>query len=474
MILLYEEMFLYFAGHKKPFMSRKISCLLLMFAFFCCITLHGQSFLGLHTSNFDPLKNVYYNPAILSGSDLRWQLNVLSVDINAGNDYIRVGKLRGVVRDFDRNINFPEILNGQSKNLNLNADIQGPGFMMQIGKNAFAITTRARIVTSVNDVNEGMASSLYNHGKQLLQYVPSFQDDRITAAMHQYTELGLAYSRELLDKGGHRLRAGIHFKFLSPGFYTGFEGNNLSYQRTLHPENDSTVNVGNSTFDLRVSEQLQKGSNGKADFSYPFTISGFGIDAGVEYEFRVTRLKNYFIRAGIAINDMGTMAYQYGNYSRTFTGNGRDIPSSSLLGEDGILRSWDEVLDSLGTQQKSSGKFNVNLPMVLNAYADICVIPKLYLHVGAQFNPYNFEKGNPKANLPSVITLVPRFETNKISAFLPISYDRYGGMSIGGGARIGMIGFGTSNLVSSFMKKDFTAVDFYFSVAFGQKKRINN
>ena len=129
----------------------------------------AQSYLGLHTSNFDPLKNVYYNPAILSGSDLRWQLNILSFDINAANNYIKIkSPLRGIVKDFDRTVYFPEILNGDTKKLSTSIDVQGPSFMMQFGKNAFAVTSRSRVIVSANDLTEGLASSLYNHGKQLL------------------------------------------------------------------------------------------------------------------------------------------------------------------------------------------------------------------------------------------------------------------------------------------------------------------
>jgi hypothetical protein len=137
------------------------------------------------------------------------------------------------------------------------------------------------------------------------------------------------------------------------------------------------------------------------------------------------------------------------------------------------LRSWDEVLDSLGTQTKTSGNFRVQLPTVLNTYVDVCVVPKFYILASAQFNPYTFKRGDAKANLPTVVTLVPRFETKKISAFAPMSWDQYGGFNLGAGARFGLIAFGTSNLVSSFMKKDFTGIDFYLSVSVGGKKRIN-
>jgi hypothetical protein len=434
----------------------------------------AQSYLGLHTSNFDPLKNVYYNPAILSGSDLRWQLNILSFDINAANNYIKIkSPLRGIVKDFDRTVYFPEILNGDTKKLSTSIDVQGPSFLMQFGKNAFAVTSRSRVIVSANDLTEGLASSLYNHGKQLLEYRPFFNDQRVTAAANAYTELGFAYSREIFDKGGHRLRIGVHAKLLSPAFYASFKGDNINYNRNLTQFGDSTVNLGNTQFDLRVSSNLEKNADGKAQYGYPLAINGFAADFGVEYELRVTRLMNYFIRAGISVNDIGGMGYQYGNYSRTFVANGQNVPAQSLLGSDGLLRSWDEVLDSLGTQTKTSGNFRVQLPTVLNTYVDVCVVPKFYILASAQFNPYTFKRGDAKANLPTVVTLVPRFETKKISAFAPMSWDQYGGFNLGAGARFGLIAFGTSNLVSSFMKKDFTGIDFYLSVSVGGKKRIN-
>ncbi len=42
---------------------------------------HSQSFLGPHLSQYDPLKAVYFNPASLPNSDMRWQVNILSADV---------------------------------------------------------------------------------------------------------------------------------------------------------------------------------------------------------------------------------------------------------------------------------------------------------------------------------------------------------------------------------------------------------
>ena len=69
-----------------------LSLLIIALPFFA----KGQSYLGPHLSQYDPLKAVYFNPAALPNSDMRWQVNILSTDVSIGNDFLRLSSLKGI------------------------------------------------------------------------------------------------------------------------------------------------------------------------------------------------------------------------------------------------------------------------------------------------------------------------------------------------------------------------------------------
>jgi hypothetical protein len=96
---------------------------------------HSQSFLGPHLSQYDPLKAVYFNPASLPNSDMRWQVNILSADVSVGNDFLRLASLKGIFKkEFDPYHFFEVNMNGQDKNMYIESDIRGPGFMINLAE----------------------------------------------------------------------------------------------------------------------------------------------------------------------------------------------------------------------------------------------------------------------------------------------------------------------------------------------------
>ncbi|HRB19374.1 MAG TPA: DUF5723 family protein, partial [Chitinophagales bacterium] len=104
---------------------------------------------------------------------------------------------------------------------------------------------------------------------------------------------------------------------------------------------DSFINVGNSKFDLHVSDAIDDG------FKYKFGINGFGVDVGLIYEYKLKDSKEHFVMVGASINDLGFNKYKLGKNSRSFIGNGRDIPAQHLVDGSGNTNNIDEVLDSL-------------------------------------------------------------------------------------------------------------------------------
>jgi hypothetical protein len=429
--------------------------------------LFGQSFLGGHFSTKDAILSNSLNPAAGIAGDMKWQVNLIGFSTEAGNNYFSInGKVRDLARNFDKNINVGQNLDGKRKQLHVNLGILGPSGFIRIKKNnAISFGVKARAVATFNDINQDFVYSMYNHFEDILQWLPNFTDERATAAVNVYHEFYAGYARSFKLGERHALHIGATAKMTTNVFNAQFVANNLNFNKVFTSATDSFINVGNTTFDLKVSNTIDDG------FHYKFGVSGFGFDVGAIYEYKLKNSNDHFIMVGASVNDLGFNTYTLGKNSRSFVGNGRNIPAENLVDAFGETINLDAVLDSLGTRTNPTGKTKIKLPTTLNVFADVRVVKMFYINANFQFNPYTFKKGTPVANLPVDITITPRFESRIVSVYMPINYNQYSGFNMGAGLRVGQFTLGSSSIITSFAKKKFTGVDFYMNVGFGKSEK---
>ncbi len=429
--------------------------------------LFGQSFLGGHFSTKDAILSNSLNPAAGIAGDMKWQVNLIGFSTEAGNNYFSInGKVRDLARNFDKNINVGQNLDGKRKQLHVNLCILGPSGFIRIKKNnAISFGVKARAVATFNDINQDFVYSMYNHFEDILQWLPNFTDERATAAVNVYHEFYAGYARSFKLGERHALHIGATAKMTTNVFNAQFVANNLNFNKVFTSATDSFINVGNTTFDLKVSNTIDDG------FHYKFGVSGFGFDVGAIYEYKLKNSNDHFIMVGASVNDLGFNTYTLGKNSRSFVGNGRNIPAENLVDAFGETINLDAVLDSLGTRTNPTGKTKIKLPTTLNVFADVRVVKMFYINANFQFNPYTFKKGTPVANLPVDITITPRFESRIVSVYVPINYNQYSRFNMGAGLRVGQFTLGSSSIITSFAKKKFTGVDFYMNVGFGKSEK---
>ncbi len=427
----------------------------------------SQSYLGGHFSTRDAILSNTLNPAAGVAGEMKWQVNLLGFNTEIGNNYFSInGKLKGIAKNWDKDKYVGQNLDGKRKEMHINIGMMGPGGFIRIKKNnAITFGSRVRAITTFNDLNEDFVYSMYNNFNDILQWLPNFDDERAAAAVNVYTEFYAGYARSINLGERHSLHVGVTAKMTSNIFNAQFTANNLNFNKVFTSATDSFINVGNTKFDLKVSNVIDDG------FNYKFGINGFGFDVGLIYEFKQKNSDEHFIMVGASVNDLGYNTYNYGKYSRSFVGNGKNIPAQNLVDAFGETINLDAVLDSLGTNTKPTGKAKIKLPTTVNVFADVRVVKFFYINANFQFNPYNFKKGNAKANMPTDITVTPRFESRIASVYLPINYNQYSGFNAGVGARIGQFTLGSSSIITSFAKKKFTGVDFYLNIAFGKSTK---
>lgn len=441
---------------------------ILLFLIFSATQLSfSQAYLGGHFSTRDAILSNTLNPAAGVAGEMKWQVNLLGFNTEIGNNYFSInGKLKGIAKNWDKDKYVGQNLDGKRKELHVNVGIMGPGAFIRIKKNnAITFGSRVRAVSTFNDVNEDFVYSLYNNFNNILEWLPNFSDERIAGAVNVYTELYAGYGRSINFGERHSLHVGLTAKMTSNIFNAQFTANNINFQKVFTSATDSFINVGNTAFDLKVSNVIDDG------FNYKFGINGFGFDVGLIYEFKQNNSNEHFVMVGASVNDLGYNTYNYGKYSRSFIGNGKNIPAQNLVDAFGETINLDAVLDSLGTNSKPIGKAKIKLPTTVNLFADVRVVKFFYINANFQFNPYTFKKGDAKANMPTDITITPRFESRIASVYLPINYNQYSGFNAGIGARIGQFTLGSSSIITSIAKKKFTGVDIYLNIAFGKSEK---
>jgi hypothetical protein len=424
--------------------------------------LPAQTYLGAHYSTYDAILSGNTNPAMPAATDMKWQVNLFGVSMNLNNNYFAIdGKIRDVIQNFDQETSFTQMLDGKRKNLHLGAEIMGPAGFFNIKGNAITIGTKAKAVGSLNDFNENLVYSLYNDFEDILNWIPSFTDERASGGVVAFHEIYAGYSRTIDLNDRHKLHVGANVGLITNLFNAQFTADNIDFNK-IYMGLDSAINVGNTQFDFFVSDHIDDGYN------YKFGVNGFGVDAGVIYEFQKQNTEDHFLLAGFSANDLGFTKYNLGTNSRSFIGNNRNIPASSLVDGSGETNNLDQVLDSLGTRTVPTGKRKVLLPTTLNAFADVRVVKMFYVNANFQFNLFSFKKGDGKANMPTDITVTPRFETKIFSAFVPMNWNKYNGFTAGAGIRVAQFTIGSRNIITAFAKKHFTGVDLYLNIGFGK------
>lgn len=446
---------------------KKNSILSILFFLSGVFSSFGQSFLGSQFTPREAILSNSINPAAGVAGAMKWQVNLMGFSTEVGNNYFSInGKLIGIAKNFDKDVNIGQNLDGKRKQLHINATVLGPGAFIRFKKsNAIHFGIRARAVATFNDLNQDFVYSLYNHFEQILQWLPNFTDERATAAVNVYSEIYAGYGRSINIGERHSLSIGATVKMNSNIFNAQFAANDIDFNKVYHGVSDSFINVGNSKFDLQVSSAIDDG------FKYKFGINGFGVDAGIIYKYKVKNSNEHLLMVGVSLNDFGFNKYKSGKYSRSFVGNNRDVPSEHLVDSEGNTISIDDVLDTLGTKTIQTGNYKIKTPATLNIFADVRVVKMFYINANMQFNPFSFKRGTPVANLPLDITVTPRLEHRIVALYLPINYNQYSGFNAGVGLRLGQVTLGSSTIITSFAKKKFTGVDFYMNIGFGQSEK---
>ncbi|MFT6849749.1 MAG: hypothetical protein ACJATA_000547 [Sphingobacteriales bacterium] len=429
-------------------MIKHILSLLLLVVIWAPVS--SQNFTGLKGSSYAGINSIYHNPALMVDSRMKLDVNILTTNVAAGNNFLSYEYLTN---------EFFEDLSEKKKNVYFNLDVRGPSAMYTFDGRSVtelfqyftvAIHSRVRVAVSVSNMNPNTAQlafrGLEDSSVQKLNYFdPEFNIDAMA-----WTELGVSGGRTIVENGKHFVHAGLHIKKLTGGASMFFRNKNARF----YGENEDTLIIRDVDFTYGYSDENLFG-NIRDENLYEVPGSGIGMDIGLVYEFREDRYKRtykqrltnsenkYLYRFGVALIDFGKINFN-GYRSRVVRYTGDNFVSRAEMDSIGKPDDVNKLSDRKFEKQEEVDGYKMSLPTHLNFTADLNIGNGLYVNAGWVLSLRNQNK--PGVNQPDFFSLIPRFEKKGVEFALPVSLRDFDNLEYGFMARFGVVTLGADNI----------------------------
>ncbi|MCX6248278.1 MAG: DUF5723 family protein [Bacteroidetes bacterium] len=450
----------------------------------------GQEMLGVTLGNYSGVNGLQLNPSSLLSSKSYLSINLLAGDAFIQNNFIYMDKHEYKTTNFLRSglelpvhneqygtelRNFYTYDNQSLRGVYTQIRINGPGAMIIIGKQAFAVTTGVRSVTSAKNVPYEIANFAYLGLNYVPQHNINYKDNRpFKVGQLTWAEIGISYACTFYSRNLDVITAGISIKrlFGYSGLY--LKGNRADY---IVP-NDSTISVHNFNGQVGYSLPLDYDQNGFWNDKL-FTGHGFSGDIGVTYthltnvysEDYWTRLctqhyNDYLYRIGVALIDVG--AIRFNTHAEKYS-----IDDKSSYWDDVNrfhYQTIHQMMDTMSykfygdnTSAYRGNSFYMWLPSALSVQFDYHYSRNWYVNAALI---YGFDLSPSSVSRPSQIAITPRYETRNFEANLPVSLYDWNKLRVGLSLRFYYLTIGTEKLGQFFRISNFTGLDFYFALNF--------
>ncbi|TDW97285.1 DUF5723 family protein [Dinghuibacter silviterrae] len=446
-------------------------CLLFMGFLYPFLT-GAQTLPGFSTGNYTGVTGVFSNPANIADSRYRFDVCLFSLDPDVASDRVsfKLGTLGSSLKgDSLRN----QLFGGGTGTVSalINVCIQGPSVMLRLpGKFSVALTTRARVVANVRDLDRSLANSLDNSQNGNANLPVTIQSPgNMAVNVNAWKEIGASVAREVMHKGPNFLKAGVTLRYLMG------VGNGYMLVRNF----SGTINEDNVLQQPYLSPTTGQIGMGFAgiDFSHvkgkdltETHGTGVGADLGLVYEFRLPK-GGYLLRAGASLLDLGSIGYtpepqSSGVYNVHIGANQRyylsDLDSVNL---DNYKQHFAQNPLYFTPTDSGTAKYRVSLPTRVQLDLDYHVISFLYVNVMAQIRVASIQKAyNPTSY--NTYTLTPRLEMRHLGVFVPISYNTLSGVNAGLALRAGPVFLGSGSILGAIFGQSKDA-NFFIGVHVG-------
>ncbi|CAL1516592.1 DUF5723 family protein [Chitinophaga sp. MM2321] len=453
------------------------------------LSLYAQDFAGFRTSNYAGVNSVFSNPANIADSRYRWDVNLVSLNVGVSNNQLKYS-LGDVGNAFGEDTLKSQLF-GQSKGLTralVNVTVNVPSFMFNVGKMSFAVTSRARVVANVTDIDGKLADKVMNDFSDIdpdaFPYTLA-SNSNMRIALNAWSEYGVSAAREVISAGPHFLKAGVTLKYLA-----GAGSGSINIDR-LHATMD-VDEAQQDTYLTNASGRIGMNFSGinMSDFKVEdvtrTTGRGFGADLGLVYEYRPDSeisankgLNKYKFRFGLSLVDFGKIKYEKdmsrsGSYAINIPAN-QNFYMSSLEGVQ--LDNYNTELAKYpqyftADSDNSNTGYSISLPTTLQLDGDYHIHHSFYVNVGVQLALTSGENKPYNTQYYSGFSITPRYDGRIFGFFLPVSYNALTKMNAGASVRVGPLFFGSGSVLSALFGSSHQ-VDGFLGIRFGglQKRK---
>lgn len=423
--------------------------------------LQSQSYFGFLTDNYSGIHGVISNPANISDSNYKADVNLIGVSTFVGNDYYGVNVMDVFKDEYDFDADAKKSPS-MDNNLGLNTDVLGLAFMLNLNqKSSIAIFSRARSFVNINEINGETADALDDKTTEDF----NVNEGDFYGFGHGWIEVGATYARTLMDNGQHFLKGGVSVKYLQGAGSVYAMGRNVMI---AYDADGTNLGGGETTGSISSTGEITYGRYDDFDAeNYDYELpdaTGIGGDIGFVYEWRPDYANSssnekgtnkYKLKVGLSVTDIGKINYDDG-LVETYNITNSDVSEEDF--ED--AESVDDILNTFYTLTGTQRGIEASLPMAAHLNVDLSLSPKFYINANADYSLISngFENANRILN---TVTLTPRFESKWFSFFVPLSYIEYNGFHVGAGLRAGPLYVGSGALISVFTNQETMGADVY-------------
>jgi len=447
------------------------------------LNLSAQDFPGYRAGNYTGVNGVFFNPANIADSRYRYDINLFSVSTFAGNDKASF-KLKSFLTSASADSMRNQLV-GANAGISTgmaHVDIHGPSFMFNAGKkSSVAITTRARTLANVINLDGRLAEQLNNdlRNNAQLPYTIS-SNENMEIAINSWTEFGASFGRILSERGQHFLKGGVTLKYLAGvangyidiGNFKGTINDDILLQDAYLSNTTGRVSAGFGGIEI---------SDFEVDDAFQLEGVGFGGDIGFVYEYRPQQdnagnaaemrdRNKYKFRAGLAVLDLGKVKYKTdpsrsGGYEINITGSERfylkQLSQTNIDDYDSFFRTKPQFFTPITS---NDGDYSVSLPSTLQLDLDYHLHRGFYASLAAQLPLVT--NADFSGRYYSSFTLTPRYEGKAFGVYLPINHNSLTQFNAGLSLRAGPLFLGSGSILSAVLG-DSKQADVHIGLRFG-------
>jgi hypothetical protein len=418
----------------------------------------AQSYPGVRTSRFIGVNGVFQNPAAVSGTPYKFDINAFSIHTFDGNDQASFS-----LRNFSDSFNGDSLSNqvfGKNAGISngmLELTVTGPSVMIAVGKKmGFALTTRTRTMANLIDIDGPLINQISDAGATSSFPYRISSTENMQVVANGWSEIGLSFGHEILHKKAHFLKGGFTLKYLA-GIGNAFV--NVDHlQGTVNEVVPGDPYLGNATGKVATGFGGIQLTNAEFGDYFNFNNSGFGTDLGLIYEYRPDLKKdNYLFRVGVSVLDIGKIKYKRdlqnsGSYAIDITGTEKfylsDLENEDIENYNDVFLSHPNYFTPIAGSTTTT--YDVALPTTLQLSMDYRLPAGFFGSLEAQF-PIGDESKVFNSRYYQNITLTPGYENKTFGVYMPLNYNSLTEFNAGLSLRIGPMFLGSGSVISSLI-----------------------